>query len=223
MRPQPVPVALVDDHTLVRHGLAQLIERSGNFKVVLQASNGREYVEAQGIAPPVRIAVVDLNMPVMDGFDTIRWITDHQPDVRSLALTFEASERAILRAIRNGARGFILKDIEPSELELALDHVNTSGYYHTDLVHRSLMGRMDRPPETVLDEEELVEGLTEREREFLRFACDPQEPTYDVIAELMGVTRRTVDGYRESVGSKFGIKSRTGLVLLALKHGLVKP
>lgn len=223
MTPQPVPVALIDDQTLVRHGLAQLIERSGRYAVVLQAGNGREYVEAQGTTPRVRIAVVDLSMPVMDGFETIKWITEHQPDVRSLALTFEASEGAILRAMRYGARGFLLKDVEPSELQLALDHVNTSGYYHTDLVHRSMLHGMERAGEPEMQEKWLIDELSDREREFLRIACDPGEPTYDRIAELMGMSRRTVESYREAIGDKFGIKSRTGLVLLAMKHGLVKP
>lgn len=223
MSAQPVPVALIDDQTLVRHGLAQLIERTGRYKVVFQASNGREYVDAQGASPPAHIAVIDLSMPVMDGFETIRWINEHQPEVRCLALTFEAREGAILRAMRNGARGFLLKDVEPSELQLALDHVNSTGYYHTDLVHRSMLSHMDRGGDTEERERRLIGDLSDREREFLRMACDPGEPTYDRIAEIMGMSRRSIEGYRETIGDKFGIKSRTGLVLLALKHGLVNP
>lgn len=220
--PQSVPIALVDDHTLVRKGLVELIHGIGGYEVVLQAGNGREYMREVSGGPAVRIAIVDLNMPVMDGFETIAWIQANCPETRALALTFEANEDTVIKAMRNGARGFVLKDIEPVELKAALDSVHATGYYHTDLVHHSLMTNFDKKTGQEREQARILGQVTPRELEFLKLVCNSDEPTYEQIADRMQVHRRTVDGYREGLFEKFGIKSKTGLVLFALKWGIVR-
>ena len=217
-----IPIALIDDHTLVRKGLVELINGIGGYRVVLQAANGRDYQQQVSGGPQVDIAIVDLNMPVMDGYETIAWITAECPETRALALTFEANDDNVIKAMRNGARGFVLKDIEPTELKTALDQIATTGYYHTDLVHQSLMTNFDKKTGQERAQAKILGQITPRELEFLKLVCGPDEPTYEQIGDRMEVHRRTVDGYREGLFEKFGIKSKTGLVLFALKWGVIK-
>lgn len=217
-----IHVALVDDHTLVRKGLVEIVDGLGPYKVVLQAGNGREFQELYRTVSRIDIAIVDLKMPIMDGFATIAWINAHCPGTLAMALTFESSEDAVVLAMRNGARGFVLKDIEPAELRMALDQIHSTGYYHTELVHRGLMNNVDQLTGAERAQARLLESITAREREFLEHLCRPEEYTYEGIAAAMGVHRRTVDGYREHLFEKFGMKSKTGLVLFAIKAGVVR-
>ena len=216
----PIPVALVDDHTLVRKGLVELIQQSGEYEVVLEASNGREFIEALP-HPDLRLAIVDLNMPEMDGFETLAWLKENHPGLLALALTFEGTEERVIRAVRAGARGFILKDIEPLELRAALRSVLTSGYYHTDLVHHTMLNSSMRTEEEKT-RAKLLARLTENEVRFLKLICDDRELTYEQVAEEMGVHRRTVDGYREHICNKLKVRSKVGLVITAVRYGLVE-
>lgn len=217
-----VPVALIDDHTLMRKGLVELINGLGGYKVVLEAAHGEDYKQKVSMGPRVELAVVDLNMPVMDGYQTLAWIHATCPETRALALTFDGTDDAIIRAMRSGARGFVLKDVEPAELKAALDHVRLTGYYHTEMVHQSLMHNSDKRTGEERQRHRVLEQITPREMEFLKRVCDPQELTYEQIADQMSVGRRTVDGFRQNLFDRFGLKSKTGLVLFAIRWGIVK-
>lgn len=217
-----IPVALIDDHTLVRKGLVEVVNGLGGYQVVLEAAHGEEYKQKINGGPRVEIAIVDLNMPVMDGYETLLWMRTACPETRALALTFDGTEDAIIKAVRNGARGFVLKDVEPSELKIALDHICGTGYYHTDMVHNSLMSNFDKKTSQERARDKVMEQITPREMEFLNLVCDVKEYTYEQIGEIMDVHRRTVDGFRQGLFDKFGIKSKTGLVLFAVRWGMVK-
>jgi two-component system invasion response regulator UvrY len=217
-------VALVDDHHLVRAGVAVMVNTLGGFRVALEAAHGRELVErlrerARAGMPPPAIAIVDLNMPVMDGYATLQWLRTNEPAIRALALTFDGGDDAMVRAARCGARGFILKNARPDQLKAALDDLVTTGYHYTDEVSDALQRDGHRMR---LSEAHVHELLTPREREFILHVCSENEPTYDEIAALMGIHRRSVDNHRASVFTKFHIKSKTGLVLFAMRYGLVK-
>ncbi|QQR85590.1 MAG: response regulator transcription factor [Flavobacteriales bacterium] len=217
-----VPVALIDDHTLVRKGLVEVINGLGGYKVVLEAAHGLDYKEKVNGGPRIELAIVDLNMPVMDGYQTLDWIRTACPETRALALTFDGTDDAIIRAVRSGARGFVLKDVEPHDLKTALDHISATGYYHTELVHQSLMHNFDKKTSDERARDKVLEQITPRELEFLKLVCDPKEFTYEQIGDLMGVHRRTVDGFRQNLFERFGIRSKTGLVLFAVRWGVVK-
>ena len=160
-------------------------------------------------------------MPEMDGFETLAWLKENQPGLLALALTFEGTEERVIRAVRAGARGFILKDIEPLELRAALRSVLTSGYYHTDLVHHTMLNSSMRTEEEKT-RAKLLARLTENEVRFLKLICDDRELTYEQVAEEMGVHRRTVDGYREHICNKLKVRSKVGLVITAVRYGLVE-
>lgn len=217
------PVALVDDHELVRTGIAGMIDRIGGYRMVCEAANGLEFIQALKEVEEPRIAVVDLHMPLMDGFETIAWLRANRPAILPLALTFDPAEDIMIRALRAGAHGFIRKNARAAVLKTALDSLMLTGYYHSDELHETIIERHGLKTDYERQQERVLAGITSRELGFLKLVCAPEEFTYEQIAEEMALGRRTVDGFRESLAEKFGIKSKTGLVLFAMKWGIVKP
>ena len=214
-------VALVDDHHLVRIGLVATVNGLGGYHVTIEAGNGQEFIEALERAEPPAIAIVDLNMPVMDGYATIAWLRENHPAMLPLALTFDATDAALVKAVRAGARGFLLKDAQPQVLKNALDSLMLTGYYYTDNTNDVLQRNPGMKTRQERERDRILERITPREMEFLSFVCDEDELTYEQIAERMGVHRRTVDNFRIALFEKFHIKSKTGLVLFAMRWGLV--
>jgi DNA-binding NarL/FixJ family response regulator len=215
-------VALVDDHHLVRDGLVATVNGLGGYRVTVEAGNGKELIDALHGAELPAIAIVDLNMPVMDGYETIAWLRANAPAVLPLALTFDATDDAMVKAVRAGARGFLLKNTRPAILKNALDSLMLTGYYYTDSTHEVLQRHPGMKTREERERERVIGSITPREMEFLLLVCDPAELTYEQMADRMGVHRRTVDNFRIALFEKFDIKSKTGLVLFALRWGLLK-
>lgn len=210
-------VAIVDDHTMFRKGLAALINFFPNYKVSMDASNGNDFIEQLQSAQLPDIVLMDINMPEMDGYATTEWLRDNHPEVKTLALSTMDSETAIIKMIKSGAKGYVLKDAEPSELKLAFDEVMSRGYFYNDLVSRKVLNAISQlvdPKKTTAT----FANLTPREIEFLKFACT--EMTYKEIADKMHLSVRTVEGYRDSLCDKLDIKTRVGLVIYAIKNGI---
>lgn len=214
-------IALVDDHHLVRAALGSAINNLGGYRVTIEAGHGGELVEALEQGGEVDIAIVDLNMPVMDGYATLDWLRRNRPGLPVLVLTFDTTDEAMARAVRAGAGGYLMKDTRPPILRKALDSLVLTGYYITDEIQRALIGGPPEPDGGTPDQGAALERISPRELEFLRLVCDEAEYTYDQIAERMTVSRRTVDGYRASLFDKFKVRSKTGLVLLAMRNGVI--
>jgi len=211
-------IAIVDDHTMFRKGLCSLINIFPGYGVTLDAANGNDLIRQLDPAALPDILLLDIAMPGMDGFSLAAWLKDHYPEIRILALSTMESELTIIRMIKAGARGYLLKDAEPAELRRAFDDVIDLGYYFNELVSRKLL------QETALLGEEGSAGsgglrLSDRELLFLRLACS--EKTYYEIAKEMFVSERTVDGYRDSLFRKLKVSSRVGLVLYAIKNRII--
>lgn len=213
-------IFLVDDHPIVRSGLKALIERLGNYKVLAEFDNGQELINAFPFAAAPALIIMDLAMPVMDGTQTVIALKRLGVEIPVLILTLETEEQTIINLFRLGIRGYLPKSATATVLRQAISDVLTSGYYHNEMMTKALLS----PGDVYMDERQMMlSQVSAREREFLLLVCDEQEPTYEEIARRMEVSRRTVDGYRESLFSKFNIKSKTGLVLFAIKYGIVKP
>lgn len=202
-------VALVDDHVLLRTGLAKLIRSFGNYTVLFEASNGKDFIGKLKTLP--QIVLMDINMPVMDGYETTAWLRNNHPEINVLALSMYDNENAVIKMFKAGAKGYILKDCEPAELKAAFDALVTKGFYYSEMV----TGRFIR---TINSLDQLVQ-LNERENSFLKLVCS--ELTYKEIAEKMFISPRTVDGYRDDLFEKLKVKTRVGLVMYAIKHGIV--
>lgn len=213
---EPISVVLVDDHVLLRSGLAGMLKESG-YQVIFEADNGKEFTDKLSPSRLPDIVLLDINMPQMDGYATASWLKTNYPDIKILALSMYDDEEAIIKMLKRGARGYILKDSHPSELKAAIDSLAAKGFYYSEMV----TGRLMR---TIMDEPGIEKAkedkLADREIEFLKLTAT--ELTYKEIAEQMHLSPRTIDGYRDSLFEKLGIKSRVGLVLYAIKNGIVK-
>lgn len=210
-------IALADDHVLLRKGLVSLVQNLG-YTVVLEIDNGQELIDKlqAGVAEP-DLVLMDINMPVKDGYEATRWIKENKPLIKVVALSMYDDENAIMKMLRNGARGYILKDSEPGELRMALDAVVNKGYYYSELVTGKLIHSINKSDDEAVDGN--IAKLTDREVDFLKLACS--ELTYKEIAAQMHLSPRTIDGYRDALFEKLNIKTRTGLAIYAIKNGLV--
>ena len=211
-------IALADDHVLLRNGLANLLKEL-DYQVVFEANNGSDFLQQLEKHELPEIVLMDINMPQMDGYDTTLWLKRNYPDIKVLALSMYDDENAVIRMIRNGAKGYILKDSDPSELKAALQALKQKGFYHSELVTGKLIHTINHLDETDHSSAKQVLGLNAKEIEFLKYACT--ELTYKEIAEKMFLSPRTIDGYRDALFEKLDIKSRVGLVLYAIKNGIV--
>ncbi|MDP4213639.1 MAG: response regulator transcription factor [Bacteroidota bacterium] len=209
-------IAIVDDHTMFRKGLAVLINLFPSYHVLLDVANGREFTEVLDRDQLPDIVLLDIHMPVMDGYATASWLRAHYPEIKVMALSTMDSDVSIIKMIHHGARGYILKDADPKELKLAFDEIMDKGFYYNEILTRKVIQSIHHGSESG----DGFPKLTDRELEFLQHACS--EKNYQQIAREMFVSERTVDGYRESLFKKFNVSNRVGLVLYAIRNQLVK-
>jgi two-component system invasion response regulator UvrY len=210
-------LVLIDDHTLLRNGLASLV-RSLGHTVLFEADNGRDFIEKLKPQYLPDVILLDINMPEMDGYETAKWVKLKYPPIKILALSMYDDENSIIRMLRCGARGYILKDSEPAELKEAIESLIHKGYYHSELVSGKLIQAINGIDEEETGLKKLV-ALNEREIDFLKYTCT--ELTYKEIADKMFVSPRTIDGYRDALFEKLKVKTRVGLAIYAIKNGVV--
>jgi DNA-binding NarL/FixJ family response regulator len=211
-----IKIALADDHVVLRKSLAILIEMLGEFKVVMEVSNGEEFISLLSRADTVMypdIVLMDITMPIMDGVETTKWLKQHYPKIKVLAFSMINNDLIIIRMLKNGARGYILKDCEPTELKIALLEVFNNGYYYNDIITEKMKEKASGYNENS------VEMFNERELIFLRLACT--DKSYKEIAADMGLSPRTIDGYRDALFQKLHVNSRVGLVVYAFRHEII--
>lgn len=215
---EKIKVVLVDDHVLLRRGLASLVNSFGEYQVVCEGDDGLDLQKQIGKNDPPDLALLDISMPKMDGFATAQWLKETYPLVKVMALSMYDSENSVIRMFRAGACGYILKDCEPAELKTALDSVMKKGYYYSELVTGKLIHSINQMEENA--DLRKLSHLSKNELEYLRYACT--EMTHKEIADKMGLSPRTIDGYRDTLLRKLDLKSRVGLVMYAIKNGIVQ-
>ena len=213
-----INVALVDDHALLRSGLASVIGSFGDYKVVFEADNGKHFLEQLKTNPEPEIVLLDITMPEMDGFETAQWIKEHRPHIKVLVLSMMDNDASIIRMLKHGAKGYILKDSRPDILKSALYDVMNKGFYLNELVTGKLVHFINQSEKD--NKEVYAVSLNDKEIEFLKLCCT--EKSYKEIADSMDVSPRTVEMHRSNLFEKLGTTSRVGLVLYAIRNGLVK-
>lgn len=207
-------VVIVDDQLLFANVLEKLINTFENFHVLYHVKNGEEFLEKLKDKKNIPdIALVDINMPVMNGIETMKWLRTNQPDMKVLALTMDDDEETIVSMLKSGAKSYLFKDINPAVLHDSLKEVVEKGFYYTDKITNILLGAMHK-------EEEPQVVLKDREIEFLKYICT--EKTYKEIASDMFLSPKTIDGYREALFEKLNKKSRVGLAIYAIKNKFYK-
>lgn len=210
-------IVLADDHVLLRDALAALIQSFDECQIMASAGNGDELLSllSRGLRP--HIILLDLNMPVMDGYQTAAILHRDYPDIRILVLTMYDSEIALIRLLQLGVRGFLKKDIHPAELRRALVTVAEDGYYYSHSATGKLGSLFQKSQRSNQSIEKAI--LSETDIAFLKLAST--DLTYKEIAMQMQLTPRAVDGLRDQLFDKLDVKSRVGLAIYAVKNGIV--
>lgn len=213
-------VVLVDDHVLLRNGLASLIRSFGRFDVLFEASDGKDLIRKLKTSRRPDVILLDIGMPEMDGYETACYLRMHYPDIRVLALTMADTDSSVVRMLKNGAKGYILKDIDANGLERALDSIVDKGSYYSETVTEKLIDTVSRLDEPERRHFRDILTLNDRELEFMKLVCT--EWTYKEIADRMYLSPRTIDGYRDALFEKLNVRTRVGLAMFAVKNGIVQ-
>jgi DNA-binding NarL/FixJ family response regulator len=210
-------LVIVDDHLLIAKAIANIITGFKKYQILYEVENGlllQEKFKQKGNIPDV--VLLDISMPVMDGYDTARWLTQQHPQVQIMALTMQNEDEALIKMIKCGAKGFLHKNIHPTELELALDTLFAKGYFFPAWATGKLLSNIANEDKA----EPFPIPLSAKEIEFLQYAAT--ELTYKEIGERMYCSPRTVEGYRDALFEKLNLKTRMGLVVYGIKHQIIK-
>lgn len=220
MKQQP-KLAVVDDHKLFRKGLISLIEMvDSNYRILFEADNGLDMQNKLQPDDLPDLILMDVNMPGMDGFEAVTWLSEKYPLLKVLAVSMVEKEESILRMLKLGVKGYLSKDVEPKELGEAISAVLDKGFYYTDFITGKLVHSLQHGQVVEDVRSEALKLMNDREKDFIKLACS--ELTYNEIAGIMFLSPKTIDGYRNSLFEKLKVKSRVGLALYAVKHGLVQ-
>ncbi|MBS97653.1 MAG: DNA-binding response regulator [Oceanospirillaceae bacterium] len=212
---KPIKVLLVDDHPLVLDGIRARLEDEGGIDVVGDACNGQDALEkAQSLSPDV--VLMDVSMPVMNGFDATRKLRECCPQVRVLILSMHDNREYILQLIQSGAAGYILKDVSSEEMVKAIETVNQGGTYFSSGASQTLFARFDEPAASAQDSG----VLTRRELTVLKLLAEGRNNKE--IARELDISVRTVETHRQNIKSKLNIQTAAGLVRYAIEHNLVQ-
>jgi two-component system invasion response regulator UvrY len=167
------------------------------------------------------IAILDVTMPVMNGYETSQWINANHPNMKVIALSMLNDERVVIRMLRSGAKGYLLKDTEVDELKKAMEEVLNKGLYINEILYKNIVHSINTTPEETEElEQKVAMELNDREKEFLRWLCT--DKSYKEIASEMYLSPRTVDGYRDMLFEKLRVASRVGLVLFAVRNEIAQ-
>lgn len=212
-----IRVGIVDDHELFRKGVIGILDPE-RFQVTLEAENGQEFVDRLGGAA-VDVVLLDLEMPVMDGIEACRQARERFPELKILILTMHRAPHFMIHMMESGANGYLVKESGPDELEEALERVHRTGYFFNDTLSRAMLLKLEggsrKVPKRTFNNE-----LSERETEVLKLIC--RELTTPEIADKLYLSPRTVEGYRKQLLEKTGARNTAGLVLWAVRQGVME-
>lgn len=208
---------MADDHALLRNALSSLINSFENCLVIHQSGTGRELTESITAGTVPDVVILDLNMPDMGGLETAEWLQKNVPQVQVLMLTMYDSELSLIRLLQAGVKGFLKKDVDPSELKFAIQSVVHSGYYYSNHTTGKLVNLFRNNTNGNNGLQKAI--LSDQELQFLTLACS--DLTYKEVAQQMGLNPRSVDTLRDQLFIKLDVKSRVGLAMVAIRHGIV--
>src|ERR1700712_1667620 len=207
-----ISIGIVDDHQLFLKSLCMMLQSFNNYDVIIEAANGKDLQEKISFKKTIpEIMLIDVNMPVMDGIATATWMNQNYPSVKLVALSQNDGDKTIIGMIKAGCCAYLLKDTHPNELEKALHEIHSKGIYNGDVSNINYRRLLQFEKDSL--------NITDKEKIFLKYACS--DMTYKQIAGEMGLSERTVDGYRESLFHKLKVQSRVGLALEAIRRELV--
>lgn len=214
-----INVALVDDHILVRSGLKLMLKQVDDIQVVFEASHGRELLDKME-SSPIDVILLDIEMPVMDGKETLEHLRKHFPEIKVLILTMHQHDSFIVNMMEIGANGYLLKESNPDEVIDAIRTVNREGVFFNAGTSKALLSKLTNNQSSKPNwRPDGHSSLNQREIDILRLICD--EKTTAEIADKLFLSPKTIEGYRKGLLEKTDSKNIAGLVKYAIKHRLV--
>ncbi|MGB8190778.1 MAG: response regulator transcription factor [Chitinophagaceae bacterium] len=208
-------IAIVEDHLLIAKAISSIIEQFKDYTPLYEVAHGQQLQEKFKQKRNIPdIILLDISMPVMDGFETAAWLKANHPEVLIMALSVQGDDESLIKMIKSGANGYLHKNVHPAELEKALDSLVQKGFYYPDWATSRVLYAManERTGPTI--------QFSPRENEFLQYVCT--DLTYKEIAEKMFCSPRTVESYRDSLFEKLEVKTRVALAMYAVKTGITK-
>jgi DNA-binding NarL/FixJ family response regulator len=205
-------IVIVDDHDLIAQALTEMVDHFQNFEVIYSCNHGK-WLEEKFLNPKFipDIVLLDISMPIKNGFETALWLKENYPNVLILALSMQGEDKSVIKMVKNGAHGYLLKNTSPSELNKALEKIVSDGYYYPQWVAKIIYSNINNENSNTVQ-------ISLREQEFLNYTVT--EMSYKEIADKMCCSPRTVENYRDSLFEKLDLKTRVGLAMYAVKNSI---
>jgi two-component system response regulator NreC len=213
-----IKMAIADDHEIFRDGFKLLLKNQKEVVLVGEAENGRELIEVVEKTQP-DVVVTDIQMPIMDGIEACRAITKNFPDVKVIALSMFNDDNLVVDMLEAGAKGYLLKNTNKAELLLAARTVYAGNSYYCSATSAKLTRMIAESKFNPYKNHPQIR-FTEREVEIIKLIC--RQLTNKEMADMLDLSIRTVETYREKIQEKTGAKNSIGIVIYAIKHDLVK-
>lgn len=215
---EQINVGIVDDHRIFRQGIKALLNSNENFEVTLDAESGKDCLgQLNSVVPDVLL--LDLDMPEMDGIETLEAILKKDIPSKIIILSMHQEEALILHMIEKGAHGYLLKSASYEEISTAIQEVVSNGYYYNSAVINIMRnGLKIKKRKTVRLHPQIA--FTEREIEVLELIC--KEKTAQEIADALFLSQRTIEGYKKNLLEKTNARNTTGVIIYCLKHGIIE-
>jgi len=214
---EKIRIAIADDYAIFREGLKVGLKPDKSLQVVLEAGNGIELLAGLE-KQPVDVILMDLKMPLMDGIEATREVKRRFESTKVLTVTMYDDEKFIIHLMESGANGYLLKNTEPEEIRKAIYAVHENGYYFNDIVNRALLKKLVIKGNMKPSFNQQIE-LTDRDVEVLKLICN--EKTAVEIGQEIFLSPRSVEGIRQRLIEKIGVRNTAGLVMYAVKNGIV--
>lgn len=213
---EKIKVIICDDHQILVQGLKSLLKDSEEIEVIASANNGQELLETIKTKKP-DIILLDVDMPVMDGYETLKQLKTKYHDIKVISLTIHIDKAIIQRMMDAGASGYLLKNINKSEMLEAIRKVHSGKKYISDEATNSLLEKEKLEVKTA-QLNEATEELTKREIEILKLIAEGYSNTE--IGSMLYISPRTVDTHRTNIMKKLNVKNIAGLIKYAIQAGL---
>jgi DNA-binding NarL/FixJ family response regulator len=212
-----IKIAIADDYKIYRDGLKVGLSSDENLEVIMEADNGEDLMKALETTSP-DVILMDLKMPIMDGMEATIAVRKKYPAIKVLVVTMYEDDKFIIHLMENGANGYLLKNTEPDEIIKSIYAVHENGYYFNDVVNKALLKKLVLKNNFKPSFNQNIE-LTERELEVLKLIC--AEKTAAEIAKEIFLSPRSVEGIRQRLIEKIGVRNTAGLVMFAVKNNMV--
>jgi DNA-binding NarL/FixJ family response regulator len=212
-----IKIAIADDYKIYRDGLKVGLAADDNIEVVQEADNGEDLLNGLEESR-ADVIIMDLKMPIMDGMEATKEVRKRFNAVKVLVVTMYEDDKFIIHLMENGANGYLLKNADSDEIIKSIYAVHENGYYFNDLVNKALLKRLVMKGNIKPSFNQNVE-FTERELEVLKLICE--EKTAAEIGKEIFLSPRSVEGIRQRMIEKVGVRNTAGLVMFALKNGIV--